>query len=72
MIAMCQSQRKNDKREQQEHVDFLLRDAIAQWRPEQPRRWLAKFGGWSFEGRNPLVLEYRAIRKKAKVLAGKR
>lgn len=69
---MSQSPRKNDKREQQEHVDALLRDAIDQWRPEQPRRWLAKFGGWSFEGRSPLVLEYRAIRRKAKALTSKK
>ncbi|HHQ4546877.1 TPA: hypothetical protein ACSP15_003558 [Aeromonas veronii] len=69
---MSQSPRKNEKREQQEHVDALLRDAIEQWRPEQPRRWLARFGGWSFEGRNPLVLEYRAIRRKAKTLTSKR
>jgi hypothetical protein len=36
MIAMRQSPRKNDKREQQKHVDSLLRDAIAQWQLEQP------------------------------------
>ncbi len=69
---MSQFPRKNEKREQQEHVDALLRDAIEQWRPEQPRRWLARFGGWSFEGINPLVLEYRAIRRKAKTLTSKR
>lgn len=51
------------------HIDTLLQEAINQWRPDQPRRWLAKYGGWSFEAKSPLVQEYRRIRRQAKVMA---
>lgn len=57
---------------EQAHINALLQEAIAQWRPDQPRRWLAKYGGWSFEGKNPLVLEYRALLRQARTLVGLR
>ena len=55
---------------EQAHINALLQEAIAQWRADQPRRWLAKYGGWSFEGKNPLVLEYRELLRQAKTLVG--
>lgn len=69
---MSQRSRQNDKREHLAHIDALLQEAISQWQPEQPRRWLAKYGGWAFEGNNPLVLEYRAIRRQAMQLLKRR
>jgi hypothetical protein len=38
---MSQRSRQNDKRAHLAHIDALLQEAISQWQPEQPRRWLA-------------------------------
>ncbi|EKP0260209.1 hypothetical protein JFQ93_001457 [Aeromonas sobria] len=60
---------QNDKQDQQQaHIDALLQEAIKHWRPEQPRRWLAKYGGWPFEGKSPLVVTYWALRRQAQAL----
>lgn len=45
-----------------------LRDAIAQWRPDRPRRWLAKHGNLVVEGRSPLAEQYRLLRAEAEGL----
>lgn len=52
--------------QEQAHIETLLQEAISQWQPEQPRRWLAKYGGWAFESKHPLVQQYRLIRRQAK------
>lgn len=48
--------------------DMMLHEAIKQWRPDRPRRWLAKYGNWPAEGRSPLAERYRAIRREAECL----
>lgn len=48
--------------------DMILHEAIKQWRPDRPRRWLAKYGNWPAEGRSPLAERYRAIRREAECL----
>ena len=45
-----------------------LREAIDYWRPDRPRRWLAKYGSWPTEGRGPLAEQYRALRREAEAL----
>ncbi len=48
--------------------DIKLHEAIKQWRPDRPRRWLAKYGSWPAEGRGPLAERYRALRREAEML----
>ncbi len=47
---------------------MMLYEAIKLWRPDRPRRWLAKYGSWSAEGRGPLAERYRALRHEAERL----
>lgn len=49
-------------------IEAMLDEAIRQWRPDRPRRWLAKHGNWPAEGSSPLAERYRAIRREAKRL----
>ena len=48
--------------------EIMLHEAIKQWRPDRPRRWLAKYGSWPAEGRGPLAERYRALRREAERL----
>ena len=49
-------------------AEKLLCEAIAHWRPDRPRRWLAKYGSWPAEGRSPLAEQYRTLRRDAESL----
>ena len=48
--------------------DMMLHEAIKQWRPDRPRRWLVKYGSWYVEGHGPLAERYRALRHEAERL----
>lgn len=49
-------------------TDRQLREAIDYWRPDHPRRWLAKYGSWPAEGRGSIAEQYRALRREAEIL----
>lgn len=49
-------------------LDARLREAIDNWDPRRPRRWLVKYGGWRVERRCPLTQRYCAIRNEAQAL----
>ena len=57
-----------DTKQAQLDADNQLREAIDYWRPDRPRRWLAKHGSWPAEGRGPLAEQYRALRREAESL----
>lgn len=57
-----------DTEQARHESDMMLHEAIKQWRPDRPRRWLAKYGNWPAEGRSPLAERYRAIRREAECL----
>lgn len=48
--------------------DLLLLDAINNWRPDRPRRWLSKYGSWHAKGYGRLAVQYRAIKYEAERL----
>lgn len=48
--------------------DAMLHEAIAQWRPDRPRRWLAKYGGRPTEREGALAKRYQALRREAERL----
>lgn len=52
------------------HLDMKGRlvDAIDNWRPDRPRRWLAKYGNIIAEGRCPLAEQFRMLRCEAESL----
>lgn len=45
-----------------------LREAVDNWNPHRPRRWLAKYGGWRVEKRSALAQRYCALRNEAKIM----
>lgn len=45
--------------------EMLLLEAISNWRPDRPRRWLLKYGNWPVEGHSVLSQQYHAIRREA-------
>jgi len=49
-------------------LDARLREAIDNWDPRRPRRWLTKYGGWRVEKRSLLTQRYCAIRDEAQAL----
>lgn len=49
-------------------IKVRLREAIANWRPDRPRRWLAKYGYMTAEGSSPLAVQYRLLRCEAEGL----
>ncbi|TNH98342.1 hypothetical protein CF104_16605 [Aeromonas jandaei] len=49
-------------------LDARLREAIDNWDPRRPRRWLAKYGGWRVEKRSVLTQRYCALRDEAQAL----
>lgn len=49
-------------------IEARLSDAINHWRPDRPRRWLAKYGNLVVEGRYPIAYQFRLLRDEAKRL----
>lgn len=49
----------------------LLHEAIENWHPGRPRRWLAKFGNLHAEAHNPLAEQYRTLRHEAERALGR-
>lgn len=54
----------------QENEVYLL-NAIANWRPDRPRRWLAKYGSLPADGKGCVVERYRRIRKEAEAMCSR-
>lgn len=49
-------------------VSSRLQEAIDNWRPDRPRRWLHAYGRWFVDGggdAGELVQQYRALRREA-------
>lgn len=51
--------------------EVYLCHAIANWRPDRPRRWLAKYGCLSADGKGSVVERYRLIRKEAEAMCAR-
>lgn len=52
----------------QSDLEARLREAVDNWDPNRPRRWLAKYGGWRVEKRTELTVQYCELRDKANTL----
>lgn len=52
------------------YLDRLLQEAINQWDPAKPRRWLARYGGLNVLGigRSDCARKYRELQVQAAVL----
>lgn len=48
--------------------DMQLLNALKNWRPDCPRRWYVKYGGFPADGRSPLAERYRSVRGEAEKL----
>ena len=55
-----------------EYLNEQVREAIRNWDPQKPRRWLAKYGNITgiLSGEN--TQRYRALREEAKTLTARR
>ncbi|MFM5523744.1 hypothetical protein [Aeromonas jandaei] len=51
--------------------EVYLYHAIAHWRPDRPRRWLAKYGCLPADGKGCVVERYRRIRKEAEAMCAR-
>lgn len=51
--------------------EVYLYHAIAHWRPDRPRRWLAKYGCLPADGKGSVVERYRRIRKEAEAMCAR-
>jgi hypothetical protein len=49
-------------------LDRRLREAIDNWDPQRPRRWMVKYGGWRIGKRSILTLRYCELRDTAQAL----
>ncbi|MNH28641.1 hypothetical protein D3C79_888260 [compost metagenome] len=49
-------------------IEARLSEAIEHWRPDRPRRWLAKYGNIVAEMRYPMANQYRILRGEAEDL----
>lgn len=54
-----------DARERRSEHEHLLREAVNNWNPERPRRWLNKYGCWNADGQSVLAQQYRLLRSMA-------
>lgn len=52
-------------------IEARLSEAIDYWRPNRPRRWLAKYGNMVVQGRYPLAEQYRILRGEAECLVNR-
>jgi hypothetical protein len=57
-----------DKHLERLDIEARLSEAIEHWRPDRPRRWLAKYGNISAAMGNPSAVQYRILRGKAESL----
>lgn len=52
----------------QSDLEARLREAVDNWDPHRPRRWLAKYGGWRVERRTSLTKQYCELRDATRAL----
>lgn len=55
-----------------EYLSQQMREAINNWDPQKPRRWLAKYGNLTGILSGERAQHYRALREEAKSLTARR